>query len=220
MIDLVFIKNVVPQLLTSALVTLQITFFASIIGFLGGTLLGIAQSGTSKILRIIVATYTTIIRGTPVILQIMFAFLCFLSLGINISALQIAILALGINSSAYISQIVRSGISSVPHGQVEAGTTLGLSRYAITRYIVLPQALRVVVPALGNEFITLIKESSLAFTIGVVELYMRGNIIITQAYNALMVYTLVGLIYLGMTSLISVIFLKIEHSLRRPHARN
>ena len=220
MIDVALIKSVAPQLLAGAWVTLQISFFASLIGFFGGTLLGIIQSGTSKILSFIVAIYVTIIRGTPMLLQIMFFYLMLPYFGVTISALHTAIIAIGINSSVYISQIVRSGISSVSQGQIEAGKTLGLSSYDSTRYIVLPQALRIVLPALGNEFITLIKDSSLAYAIGVLELYMRGNIIVSQAFNALGVYTLVGVIYLLMTSLVSLLFLKLEHTYSRSHARN
>ncbi len=220
MIDLELIKSVAPQLLTGALITLQIALFGSLFGFCGGTLLGIAQTSHSKILSYLVTIYVTIIRGTPMLLQIMFFFLMLPFIGIHISPLTTAIIAIGINSSAYISQIVRSGISSISKGQLEAATTLGISRYDTTRYIVLPQALRVVLPALGNEFITLIKDSSLASTIGVLELYKRGDIIVSQSYNALGVYTLVGILYLCMTSLVSLLFLKLEHSYNKAHARN
>ncbi len=164
-----FFARVFPQLLQGAGVTLIIAACASAIGFIGGTLLGVAQASNYKPLKIAVTIYVTIIRGTPLLLQIMFFFLMLTSIGINISALSTAILAIGINSSAYISQIIRSGIASVSRGQIEAARTLGVSKFDITRYIVLPQALRVVVPALGNEFITLIKESSLASAIGVME---------------------------------------------------
>lgn len=214
-----FFSHIFPQLLQGAGLTLTIAACSSAIGFFGGTLLGIAQTSAIRPLKIAVTLYVTIIRGTPLLLQIMFFFLMLSSLGINISALSTAILAIGINSSAYISQIIKSGIASVSRGQVEAAKTLGISTYDITRYIVLPQALRVVVPALGNEFITLIKESSLASAIGVMELYMRGNIIISQAFNALSIYTITGLMYLAMTSLVSIMVLKLEHSLNQ-HVRN
>ena len=220
MIDLALIKSVVPQLLQASLVTLQIALFSSLIGFIGGTVLGIIQSGTSALLRGLVTIYVTIIRGTPMLLQITFFFLMLPYIGIVISPFYTAILAIGLNSSAYISQIIRSGIISVSQGQIEAAKTLGLSRYLTTRYIVLPQAIRVVVPALGNELITLIKDSSLASAIGVLELFKRGDIIISQAYNALGVYTLVGLMYLLITSLVSLIILKIEQFYRVPHVRN
>jgi His/Glu/Gln/Arg/opine family amino acid ABC transporter permease subunit len=218
MIDLALIKSATPLLLEGALVTLKIAFFSSLIGFIGGTFLGIVQSGKSRLLWILITLYVTIIRGTPLLLQIIFLFFMLPSLGITLSPLITAILAIGINSSAYISQIVRGGIQSVPHGQIEAAITLGLSRVTIIQYIILPQALRAVIPNLGNEFITLIKESSLASTIGVLELYMRGGIIVSQAFNALGIYTLVGLIYLAMTSIVSLLFIKIEQLYNVPHA--
>lgn len=210
---------IIPQLLQGAGITLIIAACSSLIGFIGGTLLGVAQANGSKPLRIAVTAYTTIIRGTPLLLQIMFFFLMLSSFGIQISALSTAILAIGINSSAYISQIVRSGISSVSRGQIEAAKTLGVGSYDITRYIVLPQAFRVVVPALGNEFITLIKESSLASAIGVMELYLRGNVIISQAFNALSIYAITGVLYLIMTSTVSVLVLHLEKRLNQ-HVRN
>ena len=219
MIDAAFIWQILPQLLQAAGTTLILAASAAGIGFVGGTLLGIAQSRGSTLLKVIVTLYVTVIRGTPLLLQIMFFFLMLAGIGIQISALQTAILAIGINSSAYISQIVRSGIQSVSRGQIEAAQTLGIGNYDITRYIILPQALRIVIPALGNELVTLIKESSLASTIGVLELFRRGDIIISQAYNSLTVYAIVGLIYLAMTSFVSLCVLKIEHSLNN-HARN
>ncbi len=214
-----FLQQIIPQLLNGAGVTLFIAACSSALGFIGGTLLAIAQSSGNKALRVAVTFYVTVIRGTPLLLQIMFFFLMLSSFGISISALSTAILAIGINSGAYISQIVKSGIAAVSKGQIEAARTLGISSFDITRYIVLPQALRVVVPALGNEFVTLIKESSLASAIGVMELYMRGNVIISQAFNALTVYALTGLIYLAMTSFVSLLVLKLEHSLNK-HVRN
>lgn len=219
MIDSEFFAHIFPFLLRGAGITLIIAAASSTIGFVGGTLLGIAQAGSYKPLKVIVTIFVTIIRGTPLLLQIMFFFLMLSSLGIHISALSTAVLAIGLNSCAYISQIVRSGISSVSRGQIEAARTLGVGTFDITRYIVLPQALRVVVPALGNEFVTLIKESSLASAIGVMELYASGNIIITQAFNALAIYTATGLMYLAMTSTVSLMVLKLEHSLNR-HIRS
>jgi len=220
MIDFLLIKSALPHLLTGALITLEIAFFGSLSGFCGGTLLGIAQTGNSRILRLFVTFYVTLIRGTPMLLQIMFFFLMLPYIGIYIGPLPTAIIAIGLNSSAYISQIVRSGITSVSRGQIEAAMTLGISKYDITRYIVLPQALRIVLPALGNEFVTLIKDSSLASTIGVLELFKRGDIIISQSYSALSIYTVVGLIYLCMTSFVSLLFLFLEHSYQKKYARH
>jgi polar amino acid transport system permease protein len=220
MIDFALVQAAIPQLLSGALITLQIAFCGSLIGFFGGTLLGIAQTSSSSLLRFLVTVYVTIIRGTPMLLQIMFFFLMLPSVGIFLAPLPTAIFAIGLNSSAYISQIVRSGIISVSRGQIEAATTLGISHYDITRYIILPQALRIVLPALGNEFITLIKDSSLASTIGVLELFKRGDIFISQSYNSLGVYSLVGLMYLSMTSFVSVLILIVEHYYRKKYAHH
>jgi polar amino acid transport system permease protein len=213
MIDVAFIQQIFPRLLEGASVTLFIAGVASAIGFIGGTILGVAQSSPSKPLRYAITGVVTIIRGTPMLLQIMFFYFMLSHIGIHISALKTAIIAIGINSSAYISQIIRSGIASVSRGQIEAGQTLGLSRYDITRYIVLPQAVRTVLPALGNEFVTLIKDSSLASVIGVLELYQQGQIIISQVFSSLTVYAVIGLIYLAMTTTVSLLVLKLEHSL-------
>ncbi len=208
---------ILPQLLQGAGITMLIAAGSSLIGFLGGTLLGVAQSGKQTLLRLLVTAYVTVIRGTPMLLQIMFWYLMLSAIGINISALNTAIIAIGINSSAYISQIIRSGIAAVSRGQIEAAKTLGVSNYHITRYIILPQALRIVLPALGNEFVTLIKDSALASTIGVLELYQRGEILKSQAFNALPIYAMIGLIYLIMTTIVSLVVLKLEESLNARH---
>ncbi len=216
MIDTAFIQAALPRLLSGAWVTMQIAVFGSFLGFSGGILLGVLQSGTSKIVNFFIWIYVTIIRGTPMLLQIMFFSLMLTAL----SPFWTAIIAIGINSSAYISQIVKSGISSVSKGQIEAAQTLGLSRYDITRYIVLPQALSIVLPALSSEFITLIKDSALASIIGVTELFRQGEIIVSHTYRALLTYALVGLCYLLITSVVSLLFIKLEHYYRKPHARN
>jgi His/Glu/Gln/Arg/opine family amino acid ABC transporter permease subunit len=216
MIDTAFIQEALPRLFSGAWVTMQIAVLGSLIGFAGGIILGILQSGQSKLARFLVLVYVTIIRGTPMLLQIMFFSLVFTFL----APFWAAIIAIGINSSAYISQVVKSGIASVSKGQIEAAKTLGLSNYDITRYIVLPQALSIVLPALSSEFITLIKDSALASIIGVTELFKQGEIIKSRTYKAILVYILVGLFYLVITSVVSVIFIKLEHYYKKAHAKN
>lgn len=215
MISFELIIKMLPDLIQGAFVSLAIAIFSALLGFAGGTLLGIAQSSNNKPLRWLITFYVTIIRGTPMLLQITFLYLMLPNIGINISAFATAVLAIGINSSAYVSQIIRSGIKSVPKGQIEAAYTLGINKFDLTRYIILPQALRIVIPALGNEFVTLIKDSSLASLIGVLELYKRGEIIISQTYNSISVYIATGLIYLVMTTILSVIVHKIEISMNK-----
>lgn len=219
MIDLLVIKNALPQLAHGALISFAIALGAAFIGFIGGTLLGIAQLSKSWLLSMLVSIYVTIIRGTPMLIQIMFLYILVLQLGIPLSKFTIAVIAIGLNSSAYLSQIIRSGITSVPIGQIEAAQTLGISKVDLYRFIILPQALLVVIPALGNELITLIKDSSLASIIGVTELYMEGTIIKNQTYDALSAYTAVALMYLIMTSTLSAAVHNLEKYLKN-YARN
>jgi His/Glu/Gln/Arg/opine family amino acid ABC transporter permease subunit len=219
MINLDLIRSALPHLLHGAWVSLQIAGLALALGFTGGTLLGILQTGNSKLIKWIIAIYTTIIRGTPMLIQIVFLYYVVSMLGINFSAFTTAVIAIGLNSSAYISQIIRSGINAVPRGQIEAAQTLGISKTDTLKHIILPEAVRVVLPALGNESITLIKDSSLASWIGVVELYKEGQTIISQTYDALSIYCATAALYLIMTMTLSYIVSKLEKYVNR-HVTN
>lgn len=205
MIDVTLLIDKLPYLMRGVTITLQIALFGCVIGLSLGTLFGLLQTSRSRIARICVGTYVTLFRGTPMLIQILFAVFVLPTIGIHIPTLCAVILAIGLNSGAYITNIVRAGISSVGRGQIEAGKVLGLSTWQITRYIVLPQALRVALPALGNEFITLVKDSSLASVVGIMELSKRGKIIMDQTLDALTVYTAVALLYLVITSTLSLL---------------
>lgn len=211
MINFELIAKYLPFLLQGAVNTLYIAACGCFLGFSGGTILALAQTSGNKILQWLVTLYVTIIRGTPMLIQIAFFYYAIMpALGLNFSPLTAAIIAIGINSSAYISQIVRSGILSVSKGQLEAARTLGLSTGQMIYYIILPQAIRIVIPALGNEFITLIKDSSLAYTIGVVELYKQGITMRSQTLDAMSTYVGVALIYLIMTTSLSLLMNYLE----------
>lgn len=220
MINVELIYKYLPLLLSGALTTVHIAGLSCIIGFIGGIILALAQTSGNKILHGLVTFYVTIIRGTPMLIQIAFFYYAILpALGLNIPALYAAIIAIGLNSTAYISQVVRSGIASISKGQIEAAKTLGFSTAQIVYYIVLPQALRVVIPSLGNEFITLIKDSSLAYTIGVVELYKQGITMRSLTLDAMTTYTAVALLYLVMTTTLSFFMNSLEKRLNA-HVKN
>ena len=219
MIDYQLIKDSLPLLLRGALVTLEIAGLGALIGILFGTLLGLAQTGKSRILRWMVTLYVTLMRGTPMLIQITFAYYVLPQFGIQLPAFWVAVVAIGLNSAAYVSQIIKAGIRSIGRGQIEAGRVLGLSNMQITRYIVLPQAFRVVIPALGNEFITLVKDSSLASTIGVVELTKEGQFIRGRTFDALTVFAAVALIYLIITTSLSLLINWFEQRMNR-HVKN
>ncbi len=214
MIDIQLIIDSLPLLLQGMLVTLQIAGISCGVGLSLGTLLALIQTSHIKLLRGLVTLYVTIIRGTPMLIQILCAFYILPQFGISIPAIWTAIIAISLNSAAYISQIIKAGIASIDIGQVEAGRVLGLTPPQIARYIVLPQAFRVVLPALGNEFITLVKDSSLASIIGVAELSKQGRLITSRTYDAITVFFAVAVLYLLITSTISLIISKLEQRTR------
>lgn len=202
-IDFNLIIEYLPVLLQGLIVTLQIAAFGCCIGLILGTTLALLQTSRNGLLRFFVTCYVVIIRGTPMLIQIFSAYFLLPQLGIHIPALWTAIIAIGLNSGAYISQIMRSGILSIGAGQIEAAKVLGFSTSDTIRYIILPQALRSTLPALGNEFVTLIKDSSLASLIGVAELTKQGNFIKSKTFDAITVYFTLAILYLILTSTIS-----------------
>jgi His/Glu/Gln/Arg/opine family amino acid ABC transporter permease subunit len=192
-------------LICGILLTLKIAILSTLIGITLGTILGFLLTTNNKAINSLIDGITTLIRGTPMLIQIAFFYYALLpALGIKLTALTAAIIAIGINSSAYLSQVIKSGILSIAKGQTEAGRVLGLSTYQINRFIIFPQAIINMLPAIGNELITLIKDSSLASTIGVMELFAQGKNIISQTYDAITIYTVIALIYLILTTSISI----------------
>ncbi|HSW75989.1 MAG TPA: amino acid ABC transporter permease [Candidatus Saccharimonadales bacterium] len=205
MIDVNFIKEYGHFFIFGVQLTLIIAFLSCLLGTLLGGAAGIILAGKSRFLRFLIMTYVIIIRGTPMLIQITATYFLLQYIGFPISALYSAILSIGLNSGAYVSQIVLSGIKSVSKGQIEAAKVLGFTQRQTITLIVLPQALRNVLPALGNEFVTLVKDSSLASTIGVYELTQQGNVVFGQTYDAPAVYLIVGIIYLCLTSVVSLL---------------
>ena len=215
MINFDLIQTALPHLLRGTIITLEITFLSLLIGFIGGTILAIIQTSGPRFLYYAVEMYATLIRGTPMLIQIFFLnFVLLPALHLPISVFWGAVIAIGLNSSAYVSQIVRSGIKSVSAGQIEAAKTLGIKQGDIMRFIILPQAIRIILPALGNESITLIKDSSLASLIGVMELYNEGRVVISQTYDSLTIFAAMAAIYLFLTCTISFILTRIEKRLQ------
>lgn len=193
-----------PLLLTGAAVTVQITALSVLIGIIIGLFVGIARISTYRVVHLIAAVYVDFLRGTPLLVQI---FLVYFALpvvtGQRIDPFVAAIAACSINSSAYVAEIFRAGIQSIDAGQMEAGRSLGMSWIQTMRYIIVPQAARRVIPPLGNEFIALLKDSSLVSVIGFEELTRRGQLIIARTYASLEIWLCVAIIYLAMTVSIS-----------------
>lgn len=183
--------------------TLFITIGATIIGIIIGLLIALIKNNYKenkkyKILNFICNLYVSIIRGTPVLLQLMIIYYVIFKTQ-NINIILIGIISFGINSGAYVSEIFRTGIESIDKGQMEAGKSLGLNYFQTMRYIILPQAIKNALPALGNEFVTLIKETSVAGYIGIRDLTKAGDIIASRTYDYFFPLIITAMIYLILT---------------------
>ena len=196
-------------------VTLLVTFFAVIVGIILGFLVAVVRStydktGKLKLLNILCQVYLTVIRGTPVVVQLLIIYFVIFG-SVNIDKIFVAVMAFGLNSGAYVAEIFRSGIMSIDGGLFEAGRSLGFNYVQTMRYIVMPQAFKNVLPALGNEFIVLLKETSVAGYIALQDLTKGGDIIRSRTYDAFMPLIAVAIIYLVMV----LIFTKLVNMLER-----
>lgn len=212
-----FVDNRYEYILTGLFNTVIIAFFAVILGTVIGIIISVIRNnyeinGKFKFLNYLANLYVTIIRGTPVILQLMIIYYVVFK-SVNINIIIVGILAFGINSGAYVSEIIRAGINSIHKGQMEAGFALGLKYSEVMRFIILPQAIRNILPALGNEFITLLKETSVGAYIGIVELTKASDIIASRTYDYFFPLIFIALIYLLMTYALSKLVNKLERSL-------
>ena len=200
--DMNLVVNSFPLLLIGAGVTIQITVLS--IGFVIGLVVGVARISHLRPLRLLAEVYVEFFRGTPLLVQIfLFYFALPVITGQRIDPFIAAISACGINSGAYVAEIFRAGIQSVDEGQMEAGRSLGMTWLQTMRYIIVPQAFKRVIPPLGNEFIAMLKDSSLVSVIGFEELTRRGQLIIAKTYGSFEIWMSVAVIYLVMTLTIS-----------------
>ena len=199
--------------------TIQITFFAVLVGIVIGFIVGIIRSTYDKthrlkILNFICNVYLTVIRGTPVLVQLLIIYYVIFA-SVRIDKVLVAVLAFGINSGAYVAEIFRSGIMSIDNGQFEAGRSLGFNYPQTMWYIIMPQAFKNVLPALCNEFIALLKETSIAGDIGLQDLTKGGDIIRSRTYSAFMPLIAVALIYLAIVLIFTQLIKILERRLRQ-----
>ncbi len=199
-------------------VTLVVTLFSVLIGIALGFLVAIIRSthdktGGMKFLNAICSIYLTIIRGTPAMVQLLIMYYVIFA-AVSMDKAVIAIITFGINSGAYVAEIVRSGIMSIDNGQFEAGRSLGFSYSKTMWYIILPQAFKNVLPALANEFIVLLKETSICGYIGLMDLTRGGDIIRSRTYEAFLPLIAVALIYLILVMILTYCVKLLERRLR------
>lgn len=206
--------------------TLTIAITGLVIGILIGTLIATVRvlpkyKLLPRVLNAICSFYVALFRGTPMVVQLLvFYYVLSPIMGWKITGLQVSMLVFGLNSGAYISEIMRSGIQSVDPGQMEAGRAVGLSFGTSMMKIVIPQAVKNILPTLGNEFITLIKETSVVSFVGAADLYVAFSYIGSNSYEFMVPYLVMALIYIALVLIISLLIKLMERSLNKSDRRN
>jgi len=213
------------RVLTGLYNTIYIAVAGLAIGILIGTIIAIIRvspkhNRLSKVLDSLCVFYVGLFRGTPIVVQLLVAYYVMLPMiGVNIPALSVCVIVFGLNSAAYVSEIMRSGILSVDPGQMEAGRALGLNYRVTMLKVVVPQAVKNIVPTLGNEFITLIKETSVVSFVGAADLYVAFNYIGSNSYEFMVPYLVMALIYIVLVAIAALIIRQLERSLRKSDRR-
>lgn len=203
-------------------VTLRIAVFAAILGMLIGTILAfmklsVRRNGKRTILAVIANIYIDVIRGTPSVLQLMIMWFIIFSSAKN--GVVVAVLSFGINSGAYVAEIVRAGILAVDKGQMEAGRSLGLSKTQTMIYVIIPQAVKNVLPPIGNEFIVLLKETAIVGYVSLTDLTRAANQIASRTYEAFMPLIGAAMIYFVVIKILTILLGKLEGRLRKSDNR-
>lgn len=210
---LIYAGQALPLLLRGAVVTLEITALGILFGLILGVLAAVANVSRVFPLRQLAQLYTWVFRGTPLLVQLLLIYAGLPQIGIQLSAFAAAVLALSINSGAYIAEIVRAAILSIDTGQMEAAQTLGMTYGLSMRRIIFPQTYRRLLPPLVNEFVALLKDSSLVSTIAIAELLRRGQELYASTFKPMDTLVLVGILYLLMTTIFVVVGNRLEKSL-------
>jgi len=188
-----------PDLFRGALISVELTLSVMVLSLVFGLVVALARLSRFKPVRVAATFYVEVIRGTPCMLQLFYIYFVLPAFGIKIGPFATGVIGLTVNYSAYLSEVYRAGIQAVAKGQVEAALSLGLSRTKMMRLVILPQALRIVVPPLGNYFISLFKDTALASTITVKELIFSGQIIAATNFQYFTIFTIAGMIYLALS---------------------
>ena len=205
--------------------TLIIALVGLVIGIVLGTLVAVihvagTRSKVARVFAVVGGVYTTLFRGTPIVVQLLvFHFVIFLPLQLNIPGVWESVIVFGLNSGAYVSEIMRGGILSVDIGQTEAGRTLGLSFATTMLKIVFPQAIKNVIPTLGNELIAITKDTSVAGYVGTTDLTVAFSSLASNDYKIILPYIFLALVYLVIVIIFTVIIRLVERRLRKSERR-
>jgi len=210
-----FLAQNLPLLLKGAGMTLRLAFLAFVIGLVLGTFVGLARLSPWRPLALLTTAYVEVLRGTPLMVQLLLiVFGIPQALGLQVDEFRAAVVAFGINSSAYVGEIVRAGIQSLDRGQMEAARSLGMSYAQAMRWVILPQALRRVIPPLVNEGVTLLKETSVVAMIALTDLTRSAQLVASRTYRPFPAYLTAAAIYFAMTFTFSRLAALVERRLR------
>ncbi|HTI79258.1 MAG TPA: ectoine/hydroxyectoine ABC transporter permease subunit EhuD [Acetobacteraceae bacterium] len=187
--------NFLPSLLQGAVITIAVSLLAFALALLFGLVFGIARISRVAPVRGVAACYIQFIRGTPLLLQLFFIYYVLPYVGIVLSPFVSGVIGLTMNYAAYMAEVFRSGIQAIPKGQWEAGSSVGMSRALLMRRIILPQAIRIIVPALGNFFVSIFKDSALVSVITLRDLMFSGQLLASATYKHFEIFTMVAVIY-------------------------
>ncbi|MBS3786785.1 amino acid ABC transporter permease [Candidatus Bipolaricaulota bacterium] len=211
-----FSLSIIPTLLKGTVVTLELTFVSLLLGFLIGLPLAIGQVYGQKAISSFISIYERVVRSVPLLVILMLVFYGLPWIGINLPPFLAAVIGIGVRSSAYQSQIFRGAIQSIKSGQLLAARSIGLSRVQAIRYITIPQALRRSIPPWANEFTIVLKDTPLAYALGVVELLRKGRYIIYSTFKPMVVFLTAALIYFVLTRFGNSILDYVDKKLKIP----
>jgi ectoine/hydroxyectoine ABC transporter permease protein EhuD len=209
-IDWALVRESLPALLEGLKITVELTLIVIVISLILGIFVALGRLSKNRVLRTVTGFYVDFMRATPLLLQLIYIYFVLPTVGIRLDPFVAAVVGLSLNYAAYLSEVYRSGIQAIPRGQLDAAAALGMSPSLSMRRIVLPQAIRIVIPTLGNYFVALFKDTSLASALTLQELLFSGQIIISRTYDYFTIYSMVLFLYflVGYPALIFVRYLE------------
>jgi polar amino acid transport system permease protein len=194
-LDLTLVRESLPTLLEGLKITVELTFIVLAISLVLGIIVALCRLSKNRVLSTVTGFYVDFMRSTPLLVQLIYIYFVLPTIGIRLNPFVAGIVGLSLNYSAYLSEVYRSGIQAIPRGQLDAAAALGMRPSVTMRRIVLPQAIRIVIPPLGNYFVALFKDTSLVSLLTLQELLFSGQIIISRTYDYFTIYTMVLLLY-------------------------
>jgi polar amino acid transport system permease protein len=204
--DINILNEMFPVLLKGSLITLELTLISVVLGTLIGMFTALLKLSKNKPMANIAGFYTWLFRGTPMLLQLFVFYYGLPYLGIKFTPFQAALIGLSLNSGAYMAEIIRGGILSVDKGQFEACKSLGFTYFDTMKRVILPQTFKIIIPSVGNEFITMLKDTSLVSTIAMVEIMRSAQLLYASSFRPMEAFFITGCLYLFMTTIFTTVF--------------